>query len=67
MVIPFGCHIVLLSRDLYVWMYPTSNIWKNFTIFLHIMLEYNLDKILRKKFISFYKVKDLIVFVEVKV
>jgi hypothetical protein len=39
-----GCHIVLLSRDVHVWMYPTSNLWKNFTIFLHIILEYNLGK-----------------------
>jgi hypothetical protein len=25
---PFECHIVLLSRDVHVWMYPTSNFQK---------------------------------------
>jgi hypothetical protein len=28
---------------------PPQNFWKNFTIFLHIMLEYNLGKILKNK------------------
>jgi hypothetical protein len=42
---PLECHIVLLSRGVHVWMYSTLNFWKNFTIFLHIMLEYNLGKI----------------------
>jgi hypothetical protein len=39
-----SCHIVLLFKNVHVWMYPTSNSWKIFTIFLHIMLEYNLGK-----------------------
>jgi hypothetical protein len=45
-----GCHILLFSRDVYVWMYRTSNFWKIFTIILHILLEYNLGKkILKNK------------------
>jgi hypothetical protein len=35
-----GCHMVLLFKDVHVWMYPTFKFWKNFTIFLHIILEY---------------------------
>jgi hypothetical protein len=34
-------------------MYPTSNFQKNFIIFLHIMLEYNLAKKLEKKLLHF--------------
>jgi len=41
---PLGCHIILLSKGVHVWMYPISNFWKSFTIFSHIMLEYNLSK-----------------------
>jgi hypothetical protein len=41
-----GCHMVLLFKDVHVWMYPTSKFWKNFTILLHIMLEYDVSKIL---------------------
>jgi hypothetical protein len=52
-VIPLGCHIVLFSRDVHVWVYPISNFRKIFTIFLHIMLEYNLGKILEKKIFCF--------------
>jgi hypothetical protein len=37
---PLGYHIVLLSKDVHVWVYCTSNFWKIFTIFLHIMLKY---------------------------
>jgi hypothetical protein len=50
---PLGCHIVLLSQDVHVWMYSISNFWKIFTIFLHIMLEYNLGKRLKKKLFHF--------------
>jgi hypothetical protein len=46
---PLWGHIVLLSKDVHVWMYPTSNFWKIFTIFLHITLEYNLGKRLENK------------------
>jgi hypothetical protein len=54
-----GRHIVLLFRDVHVWMYPTSNFQKTFTMFVHIMLEYNLSKRLKKNnFTSFYKVRD---------
>jgi len=35
---------------------PTSNFWKQFTIFLHIMLKYNLSKILLKNY-SFHFIK----------
>jgi hypothetical protein len=38
-------------------MYPTSNFWNIFTIFLNIVLGYNLSKILKKYLISFYKNK----------
>jgi hypothetical protein len=31
-----GCHIVLLFKDVHVWVYFISNFWKIFTIFLHI-------------------------------
>jgi hypothetical protein len=65
---PLGCHIVLLSSDVHVWMYTTSNFWKSFTIFLHIMLDITLGKILEKNyFISFYKVGDWSIFVETNV
>jgi len=50
---PLGCHIVLLSGGVHVWLYPTSNFWKNFAIFLYIVLEYNLGKILKNKLFSF--------------
>jgi hypothetical protein len=50
---PLGCRIVLLSKDVHVWMYPTSNFWKIFTIFLYIMLEYNLGKKLNMKLFHF--------------
>ncbi len=50
---PLGCHIVLLSSDVHVWAYPTSNFWNIFTIFLHIMLEYNLGKKFKKKLFHF--------------
>jgi len=63
-----GCHIVLLSKDVHVWAYLISNFQKIFTIFLHIMLEYNLGKKLEKNnFISFYKVGDYSIFVEMNV
>jgi hypothetical protein len=26
---PLGCHIVLSSKCVHVWMYPTSNFWKD--------------------------------------
>jgi hypothetical protein len=62
---PLGCHIVFLSMDVHVWVYPTSNFWKKITILLYIMLEYNLNKILgKKKIISFYKVGDWRIFVK---
>jgi hypothetical protein len=42
---PFlGCHIVLISKDVHVWLNPTLKFWKVFTMFLHIMLKYNLGK-----------------------
>jgi hypothetical protein len=50
---PLECHIILLFRDVHVWMYPTSNFQNIFTIFLHIMLEYNQNKILKKKLFHF--------------
>jgi hypothetical protein len=54
MVTPFGVsHIVLFSRDVHVWVYLTSNFWKIFTIFLYIILKYNLDKKLEKKLFHF--------------
>jgi hypothetical protein len=38
---------------------PPQTFQKNFIIFLHIMLKYNISKILEKNyFISFYKVGD---------
>jgi hypothetical protein len=43
---PLGCHMVLSFKDVHVWMYPTSKFWKNSTIFLHIMLKYDVSKIL---------------------
>ncbi len=49
MVTPLGCHIVLFSMDVHVWIYPISNFWENFRIFLDIMLKYNLAKRLEKK------------------
>jgi hypothetical protein len=58
---PLGCHVILLSKGMHVRVYPTSNFWKIFTIFLHILLKYNLGKRLEKKlfhFISFYKVRN---------
>jgi hypothetical protein len=65
---PLECHIVLLWRGVHVWMYLTSNFWKNFIIFLHIMLKYNLKNILKKNyFISFYKVRGWNIFVETNV
>jgi len=45
--------IILIFRDVHVWVYPTSNFWKIFTIFLHIMLESNLGKKLEKKLFHF--------------
>ncbi len=54
---PLGCHIVTLyyfPKNVHVWMYPTSNFWKNFILLLHIMLGYNLNKILEKETISFH-------------
>jgi hypothetical protein len=54
MVTPFGVsHIVLFSKDVHAWVYPTSNVWRIFKIFLHIMLEYNLGKRLKKKLFHF--------------
>jgi hypothetical protein len=35
---PLGCQIVFLSMDVHVWMYPISNFWKKFTIFLYIII-----------------------------
>jgi hypothetical protein len=68
MVTPLGCHIVLLFRGVHVWVYATSNFWKNFTIVLHITLKYNLGKILKNNyFISFYKVGDWSIFVKTNV
>ncbi len=65
---PLGCHIVLLSKDVHVWMYPTSNFWKIFIIFLHIILEYKLgQRFFKNYFISFYKVRDYNIFVEMNV
>jgi len=65
---PFESHIVLLSKDVNVWMYPISNFWKNFTLFLHIMLKYNIRKILEKKlFHSMYKVRVLSIVVKTNV
>jgi len=43
---PLGCHMVFSFKDVHVWMYPTSKFWKNSTIFLHIMLKYDVSKIL---------------------
>jgi hypothetical protein len=48
-----GCHITLLSKNVHVGLYPTSKFWTIFTIVLHIMLKYNLSKILRKKLFHF--------------
>jgi hypothetical protein len=42
---PLGCHIILLCKGVHVWIYLILNFWKKFTIFLYIMLEYNLGKI----------------------
>jgi hypothetical protein len=64
------CHIILLSKDVHVCVYPTSNFWKFFTIFLHIMLKYSLGKKLEKNiyiYISCYKVGDWSIFVEMNV
>jgi hypothetical protein len=50
------------------WVYPTLNFRKIFTIFLHIMLEYNLYKrFFKKYFISFYIVKDWNIFMETNI
>lgn len=46
-------HIVLFFGDVHVWVYPILNSWKIFIIFLHIMLEYNLEKRLKKKLLDF--------------
>ncbi len=50
---PLGCHIVLLFKDVHVWMYPISNFWNIFIKFLHNMLKYNLSKRLKKKLFHF--------------
>jgi hypothetical protein len=50
---PLGCHIILLCRDVHVWIYPTSNFWRIFIMILHIMLEYNLGKRLENKLFYF--------------
>ncbi len=36
-----------------MWMFPTSNFWKIFTIFFHIIKKYNLDKKLKNKLFHF--------------
>jgi len=65
---PLECHIVLFFRNVHVWVYPTLNFRKIFTIFLHIMLEYNLYKrFFKKYFISFYIVKDWNIFMETNI
>ncbi len=47
---------------------PLQPFEKQFTIFLHIMLEYNLGKRLeKKKFISIYKMGDWSIFMETNV
>jgi hypothetical protein len=51
------CHIVLFSNNVHVWVYSILNFWKNFIIFLHIMLEYNIGKILNKKLNLSYFIK----------
>jgi hypothetical protein len=48
-----GCHIILLSKGVHVWMYPTSHFWKKFVIFFHIMIEYNLGNIFKNKLLHF--------------
>ncbi len=48
-----GCNILLFFRDVHVWVYPTSNFWKNFIKVLHIMLKHILNKILEKKLFHF--------------
>jgi hypothetical protein len=45
-----GCHIVLFYRGVHVWLYPTSNFWKKSQYFLHIMLKYNMGKILENNY-----------------
>jgi hypothetical protein len=66
--LPLSCHNVLVSRGVHVWVYLTSSFWKNFTIFFHVMLEYNLCKILKKKLFHFiYKVGDWNIFVQTNV
>jgi hypothetical protein len=57
---PLGCHILLLFRGVHVWIYPTSNFWKNFITFWHIMLEYIIDKLFKKIIISFQFIKGKI-------
>jgi hypothetical protein len=42
---PLGCQIVFLSMDVHVWVYTTLNFWNEITIFLYIMLKYNISKI----------------------
>jgi hypothetical protein len=54
---PLGCHMVLLFKDVHVWMYATSKFWKNSTIFLHIMLEYDVSKILEIYIFHFLFIK----------
>jgi len=55
-----GCHIRLFFKGVHVWIYLTPNFWKNFITFLHIMLEYTLGKILKKRIISFHFIKGKI-------
>jgi hypothetical protein len=65
---PLGCHITLLSKDTHVWVYPTSNFWKNFIMFC--ILCYNITQeryCKRKYFISFYKMENWSIFVETNV
>ncbi len=57
---PLRCQIILLFKGVHAWIYPTSDFWKNFITFLHIMLEYTLGKIFRKEIISFHFIKGKI-------
>jgi len=49
----WGVTLYYFFIGVHVWVYPISKFWKNFTIFLHIMLKYNLGKILENKWFHF--------------
>jgi hypothetical protein len=58
MVTPLECDIVLVYKDVHVWVYPIFNPWNIFTILLHNMLKYNSSKQeVRKEIILFYFIK----------